>query len=207
MDARDESPTRLALGEALKRALVTTPLDRVTVSGLTAAAGITRQAFYYHFSDVHDLAAWLFKHEIAHHVMSHATHAEWSEGFLDLLLWMREHAEQTRQTVRALTHEDLVRFIHAEFRLVTTAIVDELAEGREIGAEERSFIIDHYTTAAVGHLLRWLATDMRADPYLLTEKIERIMHGAISRSLDEFTSPTRWPTQPGGASHPARAQH
>ena len=49
--------TRLALGQALKDELETTPLNRVTVRRLTQATGITRQAFYYHFADVYDLAA------------------------------------------------------------------------------------------------------------------------------------------------------
>lgn len=42
-----DAKTRFAL--ALRDALKTVPLSKVTVSGLTRAAGVTRQAFYYHF--------------------------------------------------------------------------------------------------------------------------------------------------------------
>ena len=46
--------TRQALAAALMKRLATTPLDKVTVSALSADAGITRQTFYYHFSDTYD---------------------------------------------------------------------------------------------------------------------------------------------------------
>ena len=43
------------LARALRDALTTVPLSKVTVSGITRTAGVTRQAFYYHFSDIRDL--------------------------------------------------------------------------------------------------------------------------------------------------------
>ena len=49
---------KTALALALRDALTTTPLSKVTVSGLTRTAGVTRQAFYYHFSDIRDLTGW-----------------------------------------------------------------------------------------------------------------------------------------------------
>lgn len=48
--------TRERLGNALKEELRTTPLTKVTVRRLTEIAGVTRQAFYYHFADVMSLA-------------------------------------------------------------------------------------------------------------------------------------------------------
>ncbi len=178
--------TRTALGEALKAELATTPLNRVTVRRLTDAAGVTRQAFYYHFADVYDLAVWLFKAELTDRIMAHATFAEWSDGFLVLLLWMHQHREQTYQTIEALSHEDLERFLHRQFRHMMEAIVAELDEGLDLAPEDRGFVIDHFSVVVLGHLLHWLATDMDADPYVLVERIERILRGGVRRSLEEF---------------------
>ena len=44
IDAREK------LGTALRQALTQMPLSKISVSALTRAAGVTRQAFYYHFS-------------------------------------------------------------------------------------------------------------------------------------------------------------
>ena len=87
---------KTALALALRDALTTTPLSKVTVSGLTRTAGVTRQAFYYHFSDIRDLTVWVFKREVADQIISHATYDDWSEGLLAMLVWMQSHPEETR---------------------------------------------------------------------------------------------------------------
>ena len=80
---------KTALARALRDALTTTPLSKVTVSGLTRAAGVTRQAFYYHFSDIRDLTVWVFKREVGNQVATHSTYDEWSDGLLAVLVWMQ----------------------------------------------------------------------------------------------------------------------
>lgn len=87
--AHTDAKTRFAL--ALRDALKTVPLSKVTVSGLTRAAGVTRQAFYYHFSDIRDLTAWVFKREVADQIVAHSTPENWSDGLLSMLVWMQAH--------------------------------------------------------------------------------------------------------------------
>ena len=84
-----DAKTTLAL--ALRDALTTTPLSKVTVSGLTRTAGVTRQAFYYHFSDIRDLTVWVFKREVTNQINAHATYENWSDGLLAMLVWMQSH--------------------------------------------------------------------------------------------------------------------
>ena len=66
------------LARALRDALTTVPLSKVTVSGITRTAGVTRQAFYYHFSDIRDLTVWTFKREVADQIIAHTTYEDLS---------------------------------------------------------------------------------------------------------------------------------
>ena len=50
-------PYRLA--EALERICKQKTLEHITVSEIAAAAGVTRQVFYHHFTDKFELAAWI----------------------------------------------------------------------------------------------------------------------------------------------------
>ena len=106
------------LAQALRDALQTVPLSKVTVSGLTRTAGVTRQAFYYHFADIRDLTVWVFKREVADQIIAHATHEDWADGLLAMFTWMRNHPEETRSVIASLSMEDLQIFLYKQLRAV-----------------------------------------------------------------------------------------
>lgn len=185
---------KTALALALRDALTTTPLSKVTVSGLTRTAGVTRQAFYYHFSDIRDLTVWVFKREVADQIISHATYDDWSEGLLAMLVWMQSHPEETRSAISSLGMEELQVFLHKQLHTVMEPIVDQLGTDLTVTEGDRMFITDHFTLAVLGHISQWIATGMSADPYILTERIARILDGQVLRALTLFSEkPTAAP--------------
>lgn len=180
--------TRERLGNALKEELRTTPLTKVTVRRLTEIAGVTRQAFYYHFPDVMSLATWVFERDIVTHIMAHATYREWSDGFCDLLVYMSEHREQTYAVVSSLSRREIEEFFYRAFREMMRAIITELEGSAPLDPAQRDFIIDHFTLSVVAHLFHWLNRDMQADPFILIENIEVIMRGSVATALDRYST-------------------
>jgi hypothetical protein len=53
---------------------------------------------------VRDLAVWVFETELSHHVMAHASHDAWSQGFASML------ASRVEKVLRGSVHTSLVRF-------------------------------------------------------------------------------------------------
>ncbi|MCI1642392.1 MAG: TetR/AcrR family transcriptional regulator [Actinomyces sp.] len=188
MPAPDQTmpPTRERLRAALTSQLRSTPLSRITVSGLAEEAGITRQAFYYHFADVRDLAAWVFRTDVANGILAHASYGQWADGLLELLVYVRDHAAEADAVVRSLSHRELESFFFHALRPMMDAIVGELEEGLRVDGEDRSFIIDHYTLSVLGHFMHWLATGMRDDPAALVDRMETLMRGSVRASLERF---------------------
>lgn len=179
---------KTALALALRDALSTTPLSKVTVSGLTRTAGVTRQAFYYHFSDIRDLTVWVFKREVGNQVGTHSSYDEWSDGLLAMLVWMQSHPEETRSVISSLGMEELQLFLHKQLRSVMEPIVDELGANLTVTEGDRMFVADHFTLCVLGHVSQWLANGMSADPYILTERIARVLDGQVRRSLDALAA-------------------
>lgn len=179
---------KVALGIALKDALHSTPLAKVTVSGLATTAGVNRQTFYSHFSDVYDLAAWVFSTEVADHVLAHASRAEWPNGLATMLLYMREHRDQTYAVVGSLNHNNLEHFFFDSLRPMMSAVVDEVQGDLVVTDTERDFVIDHYTLSVVGHILHWLASEMADDPIELVTKVKFVLNGAARESLARFAA-------------------
>lgn len=202
-ETRDASGARAALVEALKRRLATTPLSKVSVASLAADAGVTRQAFYYHFDDVYDAATWVFATEVADHVLAHAEYDLWADGFLRLLTYMRRHRPQVKAVLDSLTWVKTERFFYRVLRRMMRAIVAELeaagaaeaaagAAGsgafarRPLFDADREFVIQHYTLTVLGHLLHWLAGGMKEEPEELVRRLEIVMNGHVRESLDRF---------------------
>lgn len=198
-ETRDASGARAALVEALKRRLATTPLSKVSVASLAADAGVTRQAFYYHFDDVYDAATWVFTTEVADHVLAHAEYDLWADGFLRLLTYMRRHRPQVKAVLDSLTWVKTERFFYRVLRRMMRAIVAELEAAGAAGAAgsgafarrplfdaDREFVIQHYTLTVLGHLLHWLAGGMKEEPEELVRRLEIVMNGHVRESLDRF---------------------
>ena len=73
-------------------------------------------------------------------------------------------------------------------------IVDQLGADLTVTEGDRIFITDHFTLAILGHISQWIATGMSADPYILTERIARILDGQVLRALTRFSEkPTAAP--------------
>ena len=178
---------KTTLAHALREALTTVPLSKVTVSGLTRAAGVTRQAFYYHFSGIRDLTVWVFKREVANQIAAQSTHENWPDGLLSMFVWMQTHPEETRSAVSTLTMEELQIFLHKQLRTVMEPIVDHFSDGLNVTEDDRLFVTDHFTLSVLGHVSQWLATGMSTDPHILTERISRILQGQIRRALTVFS--------------------
>ena len=176
------------LAHALRDALQTVPLSKVTVSGLTRTAGVTRQAFYYHFADIRDLTVWVFKREVADQIIAHTTYEDWSEGLLAMFVWMQKHPDETRCVVSSLGIEDLQIFLHKQLRAVIEPIVDQHSADLPVTEDDRAFVTDHFTLAILGHVSQWLATGMSTDPYILTERIARVLDGQVRRSLEALAA-------------------
>lgn len=176
------------LARALRDALTTVPLSKVTVSGITRTAGVTRQAFYYHFSDIRDLTVWVFKREVADQIIAHATYEDWSDGLLAMFVWMEKHPEETRCVVSSLGMEDLLIFLHKQLHAVMETIVDQHSADLPVTEDDRVFVTDHFTLAILGHISQWLATGMSTDPYILTERIARVLDGQVRRSLEALAA-------------------
>ena len=56
--------TKDAIAKALTDLLQERPIEKITIKDITDRCGISRQTFYYHFSDIYDLMEWTLDKEL-----------------------------------------------------------------------------------------------------------------------------------------------
>ncbi|MDN3481832.1 TetR-like C-terminal domain-containing protein [Arthrobacter sp. APC 3897] len=182
---------RAALAAALKVRLRSRALDRVTVTELVRDCGLTRQAFYYHFSDVRQLAVWMFETEVARRVRTFAADVGWADGLVQLLLYLRENRESTLGVLDGVGQPGVERFLFGQMRPVTEAVMDQDGGGPS-RPQDRNLVVDFYTSAVLAVVLRWVAEGMVDHPYKVVGDLEIMLHGAVresGRRLDARAAP------------------
>lgn len=181
-DAQRHESARAALAAALKARLRTEPLDRVTVTELTRDCGLTRQAFYYHFSDVRDLAVWVFETDVARKVRAFAAEVGWADGLVRLMLYLRDNRSSTLGVLNGVGQPGLERFLFRQMRPITEAVMEQDGGG-PVRPEDRVLVVDFYTSAVLAVVLRWVGDGMAEHPYRVVGDLEIMLHGAVQESV------------------------
>ncbi|RYF56042.1 MAG: TetR family transcriptional regulator [Comamonadaceae bacterium] len=181
-DLQRRPHARDALAAALKRRLRTQALDKVTVTELTRDCGLTRQSFYYHFTDVRQLAVWVFETEVATRVHRFASELGWADGLVQLMRYMRDNRSSTEGVIGGVGTSGLERFLFAQMRPITETVVDGESV-TPVRSEDRMLVVDFYTSAVLAVVLRWVSNGMVEHPYRVVGDLEIMLHGAVGESL------------------------
>ncbi|MPM20781.1 hypothetical protein SDC9_67217 [bioreactor metagenome] len=179
------SPTKRVLAESFIKLLGTRPLNKITVKEIVEEAGVNRQTFYYHFTDVFDLMRWIFEGEVQ----------ALDDTACDLQTKLRyalEKMVQERSLVMNIYHSLSREDLELYFSTVVDSIVCEKLEydSAELPVSDNDlrFIADFYKFAFVGILLDWIRKGMKDDPVELVNKLMLMLNGELQHDLELFST-------------------
>ena len=179
--------TRNAIIKALKKLAVEKPIDRITVSEIAREAGINRQTFYYHFTDIYDLVQSSYTSEAAEVLGDHHTYSTWQEGLTQILIYIQSDRTFVMSTCHSFPREDLERFIYSRTEALVRDVVDEVAKGKNVSEEDREFITDFYKFAFTGLVLDWISRGMKESPKILVKRLDKVIVGSMPSAVNRFS--------------------
>lgn len=80
--------TKSAISSALEELLLTYSFTKVTVKDISDTCGISRNTFYYHFSDKYELMDWIFTEDLAKNVKNYDDPDRLADTFLSICSFM-----------------------------------------------------------------------------------------------------------------------
>ena len=83
--------TKNSLAAALKKAMESKKLSKITVSELIAECNINRKTFYYHFSDIYALLKWMLEEEAIEVVKQFDMIINTEEAFRFIMSYVEEN--------------------------------------------------------------------------------------------------------------------
>ena len=175
--------TKLALEAALKKELLTKPLDKITINELAEDCGISRMAFYYHFKDIYDLVEWVCVEDGTKALQGKKTYENWQEGFCQIFEAVQENKPFIMNVYRCVERQKIESYLNKLTYQLIADVVEEKCAGMQVAEEHKEFIAGFYKYGFVGVMLDWIRRGMKEEPRELAEKICVTMHGNIINSL------------------------
>jgi AcrR family transcriptional regulator len=142
--------------------------------------------FYYHFSDIYDLLDWICEADVAKVLEGKNTYETWQEGFLNILLLVRENRQIVVNLCHSVSLERMELFLHKLIYDLIIDVVEEKAEGMVVRDEDKRYIADFYKYAIVGIMLNWIRNDMKDDPNQIVNSFYILISSNIPLALSYY---------------------
>jgi len=173
-----------ALQSAFVELLNKEPFDKITVVDITKLAGVSRNTFYYWYSDTYALLDDLFFTQTQRIQQDDRCFGSWLEGFRHATRFAGENRRAIYHLYHSIGRDKLQRFLYDVTLSDLTHVVLQLSEGLTVRPEVVRDLAAFYTAALVGLMVKWLDDGMKEDPDDYLDNMEKLLSGNIRSSLE-----------------------
>ena len=178
--------TKLALEAALKKELLTKPLDKITINDLAEDCGISRMAFYYHFKDIYDLVEWVCVEDGTKALQGKKNYENWQEGFCQIFEAVQENKPFIMNVYRCVSREQVEKYLTLLTDDLLMGVINELSAEMVVRAEDKAFIAQVHSYAFVGLMLDWIKDEMKQEPEALVNRFALVIQDDLPSALNRF---------------------
>ncbi|MBO0477729.1 TetR/AcrR family transcriptional regulator C-terminal domain-containing protein [Vagococcus sp. DIV0080] len=171
--------TKKALSQALKTLMTSIAFEKITINDITMEAGVSRNTFYYHFSDINELLEWTFDNEIVKGLESYEDLNTWKEGLLSVLNYTEENRKFCLNTFHSINRDRLEIFLYNITYHMLISIMDQSYSDKQLQQPLKSEIADFYGRGIVAQVTHWLTTRLEEPKDDLINRIEGVTKGTI----------------------------
>lgn len=181
--------TKQELASSLKKLLQEKPLEKITISELTAGCGYSRMTFYYHFKDIYDLVEWMCLEDLRKTAGAQSDSVTWQEWLIRIFEEMYAQKTYVGNLNRSLNRAQIENFwtelIYA--KLLEKVRAEWQRRGRApVGEKKIRFIASFYRYSFVGILMEWLDQGMKDDYREIVTDLSAVMEGSIENAIRSF---------------------
>ncbi|MEG0732088.1 MAG: TetR/AcrR family transcriptional regulator C-terminal domain-containing protein [Vagococcus sp.] len=171
--------TKKALSQALKELMTHIPFEKITINDVTNTAGVSRNTFYYHFSDINELLEWTYDNEIVNGLETYEDLETWKDGLLSVLNYTEENRKFCLNTFHSINRDRLEIFLYDITYGMLVSIMDQSYDETILKKDLKIQIADFYGRAIVSQVIHWLTTRLEEPKDQLIARVERVTKGTI----------------------------
>lgn len=182
--------TKQAIAQSLKTLLQQKPLNKITVSEITAGCGINRMTFYYHFKDIYDLVEWICQEDVRRILTQNSVYTTWQQGLLQIFAAVQQNRTFIMNIYRCVHQEQLERYLKPLLDDLMMNVIRQNMGKRSVPEEHQEFIARVYTYVFLGTILDWIKSDMQPDPQQIVDRLGILLQNTVDSALERFQSPS-----------------
>lgn len=160
--------TKELIGESAMKLLLEKKVRKLTVTDIVEECHITRQAFYYHFSDIPEMLGWLVERK-GRELLQECRKTEDMEGQLRRFLLIAVNAQPVLKTgLESNYGPELEKMLRQHMEKVLYQSAGDRRTIKTSRDYERRLVIRYHSQAILGLLRGWTEED--------TQKMDTVVH-------------------------------
>ena len=181
--------TKNEIMAALGKLLRTKRLDDITVTELVELCNISRQAFYYHFSDLYGVVDYGIQRDLEE--LQACTPEQWHEALERTLTLLRENRTLALNVYRAYERS----YVEHDLRQWVTPLVEArvrmAAQKCGVTEDQTSFMIELLAQALASIVLSWVERGMPSSVVERLDDFDILVEGCLEYTMERLAQKNR----------------
>lgn len=170
----------------IEKMLEVKPINEVTIKEITNNLSISRQAFYYHYTDIYQATGDYYANSLKTLLDNCYSYDNMSCWYLVFLNWLKSKKKSVLNIYKTLTDD---RIIHYLYEIIYPYIENGVyMQTSKIECNEcnRKFIARTYTLSLIILTLGWFRFGMKETPELYSKMLSIFFDNDFSKALRQL---------------------
>lgn len=177
--------TEKSLIESFKKLLSKKPISKITIKELTDDCKMSRMTFYYHFTDIYDLARYVSVQDALK--IEQLSGGNDKSHLISILNSFYDNKEITYNIYNGLKSGEVLEYLTKSFEGIVSKLLYNVAIDKKVTIVNIEFLKNYILNAVVGCVKKWFDNNMDENPNELADKLYLLTLGLINTATNETT--------------------
>lgn len=174
--------TKLMLAQSLRGIMKTKKLDRITIADVVKDCGVSRRAFYYHFSDIYDATWWMIEEDWKALIDFQAD--DWRGNMRELLHYFEENRDFVSAVLESSQSWRMEELFRQKLKESVLKRFEKLSAAKPLKDSDAELLTQYFTTNLTATLGGWIRGTIKCSDARLMALVYESTEAAVTRMLE-----------------------
>lgn len=178
--------TRQAIMYSMIKLLQVKPIDKITVKDICEMCELTRNTFYYYYSDIYQVLEELLKVETEKVIEKKQECESFYEGYMQSYHLILEYKKAVFHLYNSKNRDMILKYFYDITEDFVGRYVRREVAGKNLAEEDIKFIIGFYSNTMIGTTLQWVLDGMKDSQEQLIYKMSAAYEATVQALIAQI---------------------